>query len=49
MIIVVKYSIGFGSQTEEIEVNDDTSEDEIESIVQDMVTERLDWSWQRKE
>ena len=46
--IIIRYNIGFGSHTTDMDVEDDASEEEIESSVEEAVMERLDWSWREE-
>jgi len=48
-MIIVKYGVGYGSHTMDLEAEDDMTEDEIEEMVRDFVMERLDWSWKLEE
>lgn len=46
--IIIKYSIGYGSHETDLDVPSDMTDDEIQQIVWDMVSERLDFGWERE-
>lgn len=48
MLIEIKYGIGYGSHTMEIEVEDDATDDEIDTQVHDFVMERVDYGWEKQ-
>lgn len=47
--IRIKYGIGYGSHETDCEVPKDATDEEIHDIVYDMISERLDFSWEREE
>lgn len=46
IIVEIKYGIGYGTHTTELEFEDGTPETDIEQEVADHVQERLEWSHQ---
>lgn len=47
--VIIKYGIGYGRHKTGMDVEDDSSEEEIEAMVKEAVMERLDWSWEIQE
>jgi len=45
-IVKIKFGIGFGRHTEEIEFEDGTPDAEIEQAVQEYITEKLDYGFE---
>ena len=43
--VIIKYSIGYGMHETDCEYDDDVSDEDIDRDVQEMVMERVDWSW----
>ncbi len=44
--VKITYGIGYGRHHDEMEFEDDVTDEEIETIVQDSVMERLDWNFE---
>lgn len=44
-LVKIRYGVGYGTHHDEIEVEDDATYEEIESMVQEVVTEKLDWGF----
>lgn len=48
MRILISYGVGYGRHDTDVEVDDDFTEEEIEREVQEVVMEKLDWSWKKE-
>lgn len=48
VLLTIKYGIGYGQHTTDMEVPADASEDEIAQMIFEMLSERLDFSWERE-
>jgi hypothetical protein len=49
MDIDITYGVGYGRHKDTIEAEDDADDEWIEKMVEEVVLERLDWSWKRAE
>lgn len=49
MRIVISYGVGYGRHTDEIEVEDNSTDEEIEKDVEEAVMQHFNWSWKRAE
>lgn len=47
--IVVRYGIGYGTHTMELDLESDVTDEEIAEIVNDSVMERVSFGWEREE
>lgn len=47
VLLKIKYGIGYGQHTTDMEVPADASEDEIDQMIFEMLSQRLDFSWER--
>lgn len=45
-IVKIVFGIGYGRHHDEMEFEDDTTDEEIEQTVQDLVLEKLDWGFE---
>lgn len=46
--IIVTYGCGYGRHEDTFEVDDDTTEKEIEEAAQQIAFEHFDWSWKEE-
>lgn len=44
--IIIRYGIGYGTHTTDMEVQDDATDAEIEADVQDAIMERVWWAFE---